>query len=410
MKERFVLKRFVNIILLLLVTVIYTVLLCYKEQLWLDQLLCFLAIDIIFFVLFVFALEYNRRKKRFASNSKTTYKRIVIGYVQASLMAVLCSYFPEFTKPVIMIPILMLASGPQEIAVITSLFFCAVLAIVTGMSSLELISCVIMILFACVLSGVFENKKIRIWNACVILCLSVITPAVFYYLHHQEFSYKIMIWGAAEGVVMGLFLIFCYERLTIIRDTETEALLIDMQEEDYPLAEELKKFSQKEFLHAKRVSEISKKCARIVNADKQVCGAAALYYRIGILEGNEIAANGVRIANKYCFPDKVVEIISEYQGFKQRPTSIESAIVQMVDGLIKKLEVLDQTTMSSTWNQDMVIYQTLNEFSTEGMYDQSGLSMNMFLKIREYLVKEEKLIEEEKPEEDEEDDDDLYYW
>ena len=40
----------------------------------------------------------------------------------------------------------------------------------------------------------------------------------------------------------------------------------------------------------------------------------------------------------------------------------------------------------------MVIYQTLNEFSTNGMYDNAGMSMNMFLKIREYLVQEGDLL------------------
>ena len=74
-------------------------------------------------------------------------------------------------------------------------------------------------------------------------------------------------------------------------------------------------------------------------------------------------------------------------------SSIESAIVQMVDGLIKKLEALDKTSkIEGGWNKEMVIYQTLNDFSAQGLYDQSGLSMNMFLKIREYLVKEEALL------------------
>ena len=59
---------------------------------------------------------------------------------------------------------------------------------------------------------------------------------------------------------------------------------------------------------------------------------------------------------------------------------------------MKKLEVLDEDTVGSNWNQDMVIYQTLNEYSAAGLYDHSGLSMNMFLKIREYLVNEEALL------------------
>jgi hypothetical protein len=50
---------------------------------------------------------------------------------------------------------------------------------------------------------------------------------------------------------------------------------------------------------------------------------------------------------------------------------------------------LDRDTFSTTWNRDIVIYQSMNEKSSEGLYDNSGLSMNQFLAIRETLVKEE---------------------
>ena len=53
---------------------------------------------------------------------------------------------------------------------------------------------------------------------------------------------------------------------------------------------------------------------------------------------------------------------------------------------------LGKNTLAHIIAAEMVIYQTLNEFSAQGLYDQSGLSMNMFLKIREYLVKEEALL------------------
>ena len=60
--------------------------------------------------------------------------------------------------------------------------------------------------------------------------------------------------------------------------------------------------------------------------------------------------------------------------------------------MVKKLEVMDKQTMQSEWNQDMLVYQTLNELSSKGIYDKSGMSMNLFLKIREHLVKEESLL------------------
>ena len=89
----------------------------------------------------------------------------------------------------------------------------------------------------------------------------------------------------------------------------------------------------------------------------------------------------------------MLHIIYEYDGKDELPSNVESAIVHMVNGLLLKMEVLNKkTALHSDWNQDMVIYQTLNEYSAAGLYDKSGISMNMFLKIREYLVKEEALV------------------
>ena len=90
-----------------------------------------------------------------------------------------------------------------------------------------------------------------------------------------------------------------------------------------------------------------------------------------------------------CFPDAIIKILSEYNGEERLPTSKESAIVHMVDACLKKIELLMGNNLSSSWNQDMVIYQTLNELSATGIYDESGLSMNQFVKLRELLVREE---------------------
>lgn len=41
----------------------------------------------------------------------------------------------------------------------------------------------------------------------------------------------------------------------------------------------------------------------------------------------------------------------------------------------------------------MIIYQALNQLSQDGTYDNSGLSMNEYLRIRDYLIKENLLID-----------------
>ncbi len=84
-------------------------------------------------------------------------------------------------------------------------------------------------------------------------------------------------------------------------------------------------------------------------------------------------------------------ILAEYNGVNKRPSSTESAIVQIADMIVTKFDLLDKDTFSSGWNREIVIYQTMNEKSAEGLYDESGLSMNQFLTIREMLVKEDLL-------------------
>lgn len=392
MEERFVAKRYINVILMFLVTLVFTAVLCLKEGVWLDQMVCLVVLDMIFLLLFLFILEHNRMLKIISGNKETNYRKVFMGYALLAGVSLLCSFFPEFTKPVIILPILMTLLCNVELAFCTSAFFMAELAIVMNITTMELVSSYVMILFGCMVARAIDTHCKKLWYGLVILCLSITVPMLFYYLHYQEYYFPIMIWGCLEGIVIGIFLHFSAEKILSFRNLEVAAVLVDVLDEDFPLIRELKRFSRQEYKHARRVSDISKRCAKLVNANEQICAAAAFYYRIGIIDGDEIQKNGVRIAENHCFPEDITRIIYEYYGVEQPPSTIESAIVQMVDAVVKKIEVFDPTTMSSNWNQDMVIYQTLNEYSAQGMYDKSGLSMNMFLKIREYLVNEEVLV------------------
>lgn len=393
MKDRFVLKRVTNIVWLFLVTLLMTAAISLIHGSFLDELCGFLFLDVVFFVLFLFVLEYSRQQRFISGNRETDYKKILIGYFCSALVLFACSFFPEFLKPVILIPLFMNALGTKEIAVCTGIFFNSIMCLALGSSTQELILYCLMTLFGCMLSEAADNPKYRFWSELIIFCLSAMLPGLFWYLAYRETKASLFLSGAFTGLIANAFLLAFYERLTRIKNQEVPDMLMDILEESYPLARELSKFSKAEYQHGRRVSDAAAKCAGIVGADERICAAAGFYYRIGIIEGETLAESGCRLTQKECFPEEVIRIISEYNGELSLPSTIESAIVHMVDGLIKKLEVLDgQTTMSSEWNQDMVIYQTLNDFSAKGLYDKSGLSMNMFLKIREYLVKEEALL------------------
>ena len=107
--------------------------------------------------------------------------------------------------------------------------------------------------------------------------------------------------------------------------------------------------------------------------------------------GDPYVEEGVKKAKSLCFPEELMKILQEYYGEEQLPSIPESALVHMVDALVIKLEKINDGFEKSEWNHEILINQTLNEYSSSGIYDHCGMSMNQFLKIRQFLTKEELL-------------------
>ena len=199
-------------------------------------------------------------------------------------------------------------------------------------------------------------------------------------------------YGVCNGIISAFLSVCLYqwlaERMSHTREYELERIIA----EEFSLVQAVKNFSKADYKHARRVSAIARECAKIVGADPYVAAAAGFYYRIGRMEGEPYVENGVMLAKSNYFPMQVVQILSEYNGERELPSTVESAIVHIVDSVVAKFDVLGKNTLSSSWNQDILVYQTLNENSAAGLYDKAGFSMNMFLKIRDYLIKEAELL------------------
>lgn len=399
MQERFAAKRVFHIVLIFCVATGYSVAAGFLGKSYLDTKICLVLIDLLFFSLFLMMLISERKEKHIAANLETDYRKIFFGFLVSAILMLCFFKVPAYIRPVILIPMIMTALSNSEIAFCTAVYLNTIFAVAFQCSAYEILCYSLLTVFGCILAKTMEHmlpgerRKNKVWYSLLILSLQTAVPVFFYYFNYQESSYVIIEEGLLSGCICILFVLFVYPWLVTSRIKEVDRLLEGIIDENYSLVKDLKNFSMAEYEHALRVSKMAGKCAALVGADEGVCKAAGFYYRIGVLDGDPMVENGVYTAQLYYFPAEVTAIISEYYGEKKMPSTIDSAIVQMADGVVKKLEALNGTnTMQSGWNKEMVIYQTLNEYSTEGLYDQSGLSMNMFLKIREYMVKEEALL------------------
>lgn len=388
MKEPLNLYRMLSLVAIALDSIGFTLLLCTRGHLYLDEGLCLLFLDMLFVLIYVFELEYERNHYKIADHSQTSFVRLAAAYIICSLLVIGMTFLPEFFRPVMVIPIIICAVSNVSIALSVGIFWDILLTLSTGESFYALASFVVMTTLAAILAQGLKERRYRIWISFLYACIGMIVPEILYYLAYKEISGEVFGYGAVNGIVTALIAFFIFQRLWETTETEKQNRYIDIVSEDFSEVKALKDFSMIEYRHAKKVSDVAYACAKQVGYDENLCLAGGFYYRMGRWIGEPYIENATHKAKTLCFPEPLIVILSEYYGLEKKPSTPESALIHMVDALLIKLEAMALDVNKSQWNREMFIYQTLNEFSSSGIYDQSGMSMNSFLSVREFLAKE----------------------
>ena len=178
-----------------------------------------------------------------------------------------------------------------------------------------------------------ENSKKQFWYEWFAGMAGMLLPVLFYYLTYREISVRIMVSAVADGVV-----VFCFAsvlpEVSGCKKCEVDEVMVDITDEPIRWRGNWRVFSRADYSHARRVMLVAARCAAVVGADERVQrrGDVLPYRRTG---GRTACKNGVKWHRGACFPEKVIRIIGEYNGEEALPSTIESAIVHMVDGLLK---------------------------------------------------------------------------
>lgn len=386
-REKIHVYRVLSILAIIICTVLFSLALTFLNQLYWDEMICVGFLDATFLVLIVYELEYERRKKLISKNRATTYARVAIGYALCAVCTVGFYFLPEYYRFFMIIPFIMFAMSNEVLTMICSSFFVMVFALICGCNLYEVIGYGVLILFGVILAKSFCEASKRVWIAILTFLSNVLIVTLFSYMESNSID-PISYAGAAIAAVVSVVVLLLIPPMR--RDTEKELSnrLMDIMAEDYIERRELRDYYPADYEHALRVSEIARRCGAAMGLNGELCEAAGFYYRIGKWMGEPHVENGILRATRLCFPVELVTIIAEYYGEEQLPSTPESALIHMIDALTIKMDAITKDVGLSDWNKEMVIYQTLNEFSNSGLYDICGISMNQFLKIREMLVKE----------------------
>ena len=388
-KDRFSLYRLSALLLIVIVTALATTYFCIKNHFFSDDVICLIFVDLCFLLIFLYQLEHERTHRELNQNTESTFMRTAVGYVIDVALCFVMVMLPYDLKPVMVLPLVMMALGNEKIALSVSIYMDFLICISTNGIGYEFLGYCLMTLMIVAIVNSLENKRLYPFTAVLILGVSVLIPTVIYYWEFKTYNTNAYLYCLANGVVTVILAFAAYLPVRKRSDAEVEIRLINILDENFPEVREVKNYSMVEYHHARRVQEICRNVAEQMGYRSDICAAAGFYYRMGKWIGEPFIENGVIQAQKLCFPSEVTDILMEYYGQIHKPSTPESALVHMVDALVKKMELFNKDVGNSQWNKELVVYQTLNEFSASGLYDEAGISMNQFLKIRDLLVKEE---------------------
>lgn len=390
-KEKISVYRVLPILGMLLSAVAASGILCYINRIEIDKTICILFVILGFMPIIVFELEYERNRKMIGNNIQTTYGRVAKGFLICCILMVVISFMPAFFRPVLLLPLIMSAFGNETLGITIGLFINVLLTMTTGTNYNELLAYIIMVIIAGVLAKALKNQSYRLNIGIIFVFVCILFPNLFYYLANEEIDLTNLLICVFNGLIIAIYSIAFYPKEKEVTEDEIVHFYDHILEYDYVQVREVRAYSVSEYRHAKKVSEIAYLYAKKLNFNAELVRAAGFYYRLGRWEGNSAVESGIQKAKELCFPEELIQILSEYNGEEKLPSTPESALVHIIDGLLIKLELLEKEVGTSQWNREVLIYQTLNDFSTAGMYDESGLSINAFIKIREWLAKEEML-------------------
>ncbi len=381
-------KRILFILLSLFVMLAGVLFLGLFNKLLTDEIITVEAIVLAFFLILSVGLISKRHNGRFLFNA-TSYGVFFLFTLLSVGVMIGSSFLPEFAKPLMLIPFMYCMTTDGTVAIGFSILINFICCYFGNQSLYEFAAyCFIGALFLLIYEQL-RNKKNLFFTSLIIFCINLFVPCIFYYLTYFEIKNTVFIWCGGVALAQAVLISVFHGILIRPMLAERHSLYSIMLMDEYELVRVIKKYSMFEYAHAIKVARLSRIIASIVECDEEVAAAAGFYYRIGKMEGEPFIENGVKIASEHGFPIEVIQILSEYGGELRPISSRESAIVHMTNAVITKLEQLGNEHIAGEWNQDIVVYQTLNEASQSGLYDESGLSMNQFLRAREVLLKED---------------------
>jgi len=168
-------------------------------------------------------------------------------------------------------------------------------------------------------------------------------------------------------------------------DTRTSYELL--LKEDNELLSRLKDFSLTIYQHGLQIGDLSSRAAKLIGADEMLAKAGGLYHEIGKINGPNYIEEGLKLAEEYKFPKKLIGILRQHNIKYDKPTSVEAAIVMLSDNVVSTIEYIEKSG-DSKYPTNKIIDNIFQMRMDKGTFDDAGLSVKDFKELKAFYIEE----------------------
>ena len=365
---------------------------CFLKNILLDRLLVLLLLHTLMIILLVVSLFVEKIQGLNIYNKNRRFGRFILIFLLAMILLSLANWVPNYWEPILALTILMILGSTPTIGMSAALYLVMVQAILYDYSLMAMCK-----LLFCVICGgalaLFAKKQANLMPVAILAFLfHPCIGFIFEYLKHYQANFSLFLSGLIYGFVNVILLILPYPWINKSDQDYYATTLEFMVDPRFHLLTDMKTCSDDLFLHGLKVSKAAGNCASKLGLDEKLVRAGGLFYRLGFFEEENSNGDfpGYLLGTQHHFPEEVLNIIQEYKGVHKTISTPEAALIDIVDEVFEQFRMNEevQDVNSAGFNQEFLIYKIMNDCSSSGRYDHSGFSMNMYLKVRDYLVRE----------------------
>ncbi|MCR5345878.1 MAG: hypothetical protein K6E46_07505 [Lachnospiraceae bacterium] len=336
------------------------------------------------YTVFLFAFEYDYLTQDPFNNIHYEISKLVILFTAMFLIAVPLAMLKIPCAVCTAVTLLLASLLPFYTGMELSIILFIYTAVLYGYNTYETVVYLTLMLVGLLFAGPVKSEKNRQFLIFVIFGIIFVMLYLLQYVYGKATDYKLLINNCVVAIINILIIQLGHLFMKKFGKHDVPLAAQTILSESFPLVLLMKNSSLLKYNHARKVALLSSRVARLINLDVELCMTAGFYYALCDNDEDDPIEFACTLGRKNALPPQIINIISAYKAIKKPIKTREGAVIEIVDELLNEVPKLENKDLP----RQIVIISMLNDISTSGIIDESGLSMNSFIKMRDYLVKE----------------------